>query len=216
MIKAIASSFILGLSFGWGPCLASCGPLILAYVVGSKKNVFKSLGAYLLFSLSRVAVYLILGALFFLLGRLVLEKLAFFYRPIAATAGLYVILLGVLMLLGKSLSLAPCNFLRRNILENDRKSLILLGLAIGILPCAPLVTILAYSGLTAQNALENLLYIAAFSLGTCLSPLLLFVALAGLLPKFLKGMQNNYVMLFRTICGLVIIIMGLQLMRGGF
>ncbi|MFA7653333.1 MAG: sulfite exporter TauE/SafE family protein [Candidatus Omnitrophota bacterium] len=216
MIRTIASSFILGLSFGWGPCLASCGPLILAYVAGTKKNVFKGLGAYLLFSLSRISVYLVLGALFFLLGRLVFEKLTFFYRPISITAGAFIILLGMLMLLGKSTNLAPCNFLQRNILENDRKSLIILGLAIGILPCAPLVTILTYAGLTAQNAFENLLYIAAFSLGTCLSPLLLLVALAGLLPGFLKGMESNYVKLFKAICGLIIVIMGLQLIWGVF
>ena len=216
MIKTAISSFILGLSFGWGPCLASCGPLLLAYVAGTQKNVFKGLGAYVIFSLSRVSVYLVLGALFFSLGRLIFEKLSFFYGPILITAGVFVILLGTLMFLGKSISLAPCKFLHRNIVEKDSKSLVILGLVIGILPCAPLLTILTYAGLTAQNAWENLLYILAFSLGTCLSPLLIFVALAGLLPAFLKNTKNNYVKLFNIICGLIIMVMGLQLIRRVF
>ena len=216
MIKTAISSFILGLSFGWGPCLASCGPLLLAYVAGTQKNVFKGLGAYVIFSLSRVSVYLVLGALFFSLGRLIFERLSSFYGPILITAGVFVILLGALMFLGKSISLAPCKFLHRNIVEKDSKSLVILGLVIGILPCAPLLTILTYAGLTAQNALENLLYILAFSLGTCLSPLLIFVALAGLLPAFLKNTGNNYVKLFNIICGLIIMVMGLQLIRRVF
>ncbi|MFA5177156.1 MAG: sulfite exporter TauE/SafE family protein [Candidatus Omnitrophota bacterium] len=216
MIKTAISSFILGLSFGWGPCLASCGPLLLAYVAGTQKNVFKGLVAYVIFSLSRVSVYLVLGALFFSLGRLIFERLSFFYGPILITAGVFVVLLGALMSLGKSISLAPCKFLHRNIVEKDSKSLVILGLVIGILPCAPLVTILTYAGLTSQNAWENLLYILAFSLGTCLSPLLIFVALAGLLPAFLKNTENNYVKLFNIICGLIIMFMGLQLIRKVF
>lgn len=196
--------------------MAACGPLLLAYVAGTRKNVFNGIGAYLLFSLSRVFVYLVLGALFFLLGRLIFEKLSFFYRPILIAAGAFVILLGALMLLGKSIDLAPCKFLQRNILEKDRKSVIILGLIIGILPCAPLVTILTYAGLIARNAFENLLYISAFGLGTCLSPLLIFMALAGLLPGFLKNVENKYVKLFNIICGLIIIIIGLQLIRRVF
>jgi sulfite exporter TauE/SafE len=215
MTKIIVSSFILGLSFGWGPCLASCGPLVLAYVTGTKKNVFQSLGAYVLFSLSRISVYLILGLLFFSVGRLVFDKLNFFYRPILVASGAFVILLGVLMLLDKGLNSAPCKFLHRNILEKDRKSIIILGLVIGLLPCVPLVTILTYAGLTAKSGFENLLYISAFGLGTCLSPLLILVGLSGLLPKFLNNVKSNYTKLFSIICGLIMILMGLQLIRLG-
>ncbi|MDD2680090.1 MAG: sulfite exporter TauE/SafE family protein [Candidatus Omnitrophica bacterium] len=216
MIKIIAGSFILGLSFGWGPCLASCGPLILAYVAGTGKNVLQGIGTYVLFSLSRIAVYLVLGLLFFFLGRLIFAKLAFFYRPILGVAGVFVILLGALMLLDRNLDLAPCKFLHKNILEQDRKSIIILGLAIGILPCAPLVTILTYAGLTAKNAFENLFYIVSFGLGTSLSPLLILTGLTGLLPGFLKNVKRNYARLFNVICGLIIIITGWQLIRRAF
>ncbi|MCX5695122.1 MAG: sulfite exporter TauE/SafE family protein [Candidatus Omnitrophica bacterium] len=209
MVKAAAESFILGLSFGWGPCLASCGPLLLAYVAGTKKDVLQSVGAYLLFSLSRVFVYLVLGALVFFLGRFILERSGSFFKFVLLGSGVFIVLLGLLMLLGQEIKSHSCSFLYKHILEKDKKSIVMLGLTAGLLPCAPLITMFTYTGLVSQNILENLLYTLAFGLGTVLSPLIILVALAGILPRLVRGALP--MKLFNIICGLIIIILGLQL-----
>lgn len=220
-IKALAESFILGLTFGWGPCLASCGPLLLAYIAGTGKNPVKSLGAYSLFSVSRILVYLALGLMVFFFGRIIFERYSWFFKFILAGSGAFIIFLGLLMLLGKEFKSDSCSFLYKNILEKDKKSIITLGLAAGLLPCAPLVTMLAYAGLVSRNVFENSAYIVSFGLGTAVSPLIALTALAGLLPSILgDGSQAkakvSLTKLFNIICGLIIIILGAQLMRRVF
>jgi sulfite exporter TauE/SafE len=216
VIKIIASSFVLGLALGSGPCLAGCGPLFLTYVAGSGKGVSKSIKAYLLFSASRIFVYLALGLLFFVFGRLVFAKLGYFLKFILSGAGFFVILLGVLMALGKEVNYAGCAFLRKHIFEKDIKSIILLGLFAGLLPCAPLITMLTFTGLAAKSALNNLLYSFSFGLGTAVSPLIILAALTGLLPNFLNKVKAKYIMVFNLICGLIMVALGIQLIWRAF
>ncbi len=211
MIKTIASSFILGLSFGWGPCLASCGALLLSYIAGTGKNISKGITAYLLFSLSRIFVYLVLGLAVFFSGRFIFERSFNLFRLISIGAGVFVILLGVLMISGKAANIIPCFFLHRHLLEKDNKSIIILGLIMGILPCAPLVSMLTYAGLISRNGFENLLYIFSFGLGTIVSPLLILAGLTGLLPKLWNNTKAGYEKAFNVVCGLIMAILGLQL-----
>jgi len=208
-MKVMFPVFLLGLSFGWGPCLASCGPLFLTYIAGTGKNVPRAVAAYLLFSASRIFIYAILGLAVFFLGRLVLAKFAYFFRFSQLAAGIFIILVGILMFLGKDLNLSMCAFLHRYMLEKDKKSIIILGLFVGFLPCAPLLTCLTYAGLAAKTGGENLLYTLAFGLGTALSPLLILAALAGLLPVFMRGSYTAKV--FNIICGFIMILLGLRL-----
>lgn len=211
MIKIIASSFILGLSFGWGPCLASCGALLLSYIAGTGKNVSKGIITYLLFSLSRIFVYLVLGLAVFFSGRFIFERFFNLFRLVSIGAGMFVILLGALMISGKGVNLIPCSFLHRHILEKDNKSIIILGLIMGILPCAPLVTMLTYAGLISRNGFENLLYIFSFGLGTIVSPLVVLAGLTGLLPRVWNNIKAGYKKAFNIFCGLIMAILGIQL-----
>jgi len=48
-------------------------------------------------------------------------------------------------------------------------------------------------------------------LGTIISPLLLLVMLAGVIPRFMGNREKIY-RIFTFICGLVIIILGIQLL----
>lgn len=215
-MKIIFSMFIFGLSFGWGPCLAACGPLLLTYICGTGKGVRRSIIAYLLFSFSRIAVYLVLGLAVFFLGRVILERFGRLSGYILAGMGIFIVFLGILMLLGKNLNSGACVFLKRNILDKDAKSVIILGIFAGLLPCAPLITALGYSGLTSGNLSQNLLNILSFGLGTALSPLIILVVLAGLLPGLLNRLKGVYMRIFGVICGLIMIAMGAQLIGKAF
>ena len=75
MIKTIGSIFLLGLSFGLGPCVASCGPVLVSYIAGTGKNIYKGFLVYVLFSLSRVISYIILALAVFYLGRFAEQRL---------------------------------------------------------------------------------------------------------------------------------------------
>jgi sulfite exporter TauE/SafE len=212
MFKIALGLFISGLLFGSGPCIASCGPILISYIAGTKTNLLKGLKDYILFSLARISVYIILGLIIFFLGSFTLQRLLGDYsKYIFILGGSFIILIGLLMVLGKRLEFRFLRFFHKNILERDKKSMILLGAVIGFLPCAPLLAILSYTGLVSKSWIDSSLYNFSFGIGTFVSPLILLAMLAGLIPRFLAKEKAAYSRIFSLICGLVIIFFGVQL-----
>ena len=210
------SFFMMGLSLGLGPCLVTCGPLLISYIAGTQRNVFKSALAYILFSLSRVSVYLALGVLVFLLGELASKPFyGYLLKYSFILGGAFIIFIGILMAFGKNLEFKFCRRLDGLLLKKDKKTILLFGLIIGIMPCLPLVSVLYYIGLVSKNIFDSLLYSFCFGVGTIISPLFLLSALAGFIPRILKQ-KNRLSLAFNTFCGLIIIVLGVQLVIRGF
>ena len=89
MPGTVISLFFSGLVFGSGPCLVSCGPMFLSYVVGTSKGLKLSLLSYLVFSLSRIFAYLIFAFVVYFLGSYFLENtLSNIHRYILISGGL--------------------------------------------------------------------------------------------------------------------------------
>jgi sulfite exporter TauE/SafE len=218
MLKSVISIFILGLSFGSGPCMASCGPILISYIAGTGKGPLKGFISYVVFSLARLVAYTILGLLVFFLGRFAEQRLfsGVLFKYLIASGGVFIIITGVLMLAGRSLEFKLCRFLYRNILERDKKSLFIFGLVVGLLPCAPLLATLFYAGLTSKSWPESALYGMSFGLGTFISPLAILAGLAGFLPRLMHNLKAVYCRIFSFICGLIIIFLGVQLLRKVF
>lgn len=217
MIKIIVSLFLLGLSFGSGPCLVSCGPILISYVVGTRKDIGKGIASYICFSAARIATYIILGLCVFFLGKFVLTRFigeAAKYLLIAG--GIFVTLIGALMVAGKSWDVPFCKFLQRHMIERDNKSVAIMGVVIGLLPCAPLVALFSYVGLISKTWMQSVMYSLSFGLGTVFSPLVLLVIISGLFPKLLAGKRETFSRALGVICGVIIIILGIQLIRRAF
>jgi thiol:disulfide interchange protein DsbD len=122
----------------------------------------------------------------------------------------------MLMAFGKEWKLGFCQFLHRNLLEQDKKSIFAIGLIMGLLPCVPLLTLLSYIGLISKSWQDSILYSLTFGLGTALSPLILLVVLSGAISRLFTGKKQLYSQIFRLLCGLIIIFLGLQLIRRAF
>ncbi|MBP7216566.1 MAG: sulfite exporter TauE/SafE family protein [Candidatus Omnitrophica bacterium] len=206
--KLILTFFLFGLSFGAGPCLASCGPLLLSYIVGTKKDIRASLLAYLAFSLSRIAIYVIIGFSVFSC----MQMLARYEHFITIASGIFLIIVGALIALGKAVSFKICQRAQDTLLRNDLKTIVVLGVITGIAPCAPLISIISYVGITAKHWLHSLVYSLAFGIGTAVSPLLFLVVVAGIIPGLIKN-QERFQRIFNLVSGAVIILLGVLLLR---
>lgn len=214
MVTAIISLFLSGILFGSGPCIASCGPILISYVAGTGRTLRQGLSSYFIFSFSRIFVYLVLGITVSSLGRFIIEKsIGAFSKYVFIFGGGFIILVGILTALGKNAGEKHCLFLRNNFVEQDKKSLIVLGLIIGLLPCLPLLAIFSYIGLVSHSWLESLFYSLSFGMGTILSPLIGLVMLSSLVARCVKGRGNR---IFNIICGLVIIFLGIWMFTRGF
>lgn len=207
MFRTAASFFVYGIVFGSTACLASCGPLVVSYVAGAKKNIPGSLLAYLAFSAARISVYLVLGLAFFLLGEgMLLQKAGDFSRYLYVAGGLFMILVGAGLSFAKPMRHLACS--------NAGASS--LGVMAGILPCLPLFAMFSYIGLISKSWFSNVTYTLSFGIGTAVSPLLGLVFLAGFIPRVFKGAAARYQEIFGLICGLIIVILGIRLIMRAF
>ncbi len=212
-MRLFLTFFILGLSLGFGPCIASCGPILISYIAATDKEISKALRTYFFFSLARITAYLILSLAIFYLGQAALEKLLGDFSPYLFRAGgIFIIFLGILIAAGKRWEVfKPCNFLEQHFLKRDLKSILLLGLITGFTPCLPLIAAFSYISFAAKTWANSLLYAFFFGLGTSLSPLIVLAMLTGLIPKVFRQQKETYRRVFNLTCGLIIVFLGLQL-----
>jgi len=207
MPKLLITFFLFGLSFGWGPCIASCGPLLISYFAASRKTIRQSIVAYCVFSLSRIAVYMLLGISVFYIA----QTLSRYAQVIAIVSGVFLILIGALIAVGKMADFSWCKPLHKCFIEKDTKTFVVFGLIAGIIPCAPFISVASYIGLTAKTLAHGIIYSAAFGLGTILSPLILLSVGAGFIPRILGKAQRLHA-IFNFVCGVVIIVLGVMML----
>lgn len=213
MNKLLLSFFILGFTFGIGPCLVSCGPLLFCYIAGTHKCIARSAWAYLIFSFSRILVYLVLGFFIFRLQELAQHLFGAWGRYFFLFGGIFISVIGILMAIGQENKF--CHRLKKIFINQDTKTLVLFGLILGFLPCAPLVSVLSYVALIARNWADSLLYSLFFGLGTAVSPLLLLVIFGAIFPKFMVKFKK-FMRYFNYFCAAIVIILGIQLARRFF
>lgn len=215
MINTIISLFLFGILLGSGPCLVSCGPLLISYIAGTGKGIKRSSGVYFIFSFGRLLVYALLGLNVFFLGQAAARYISHSSKYIYIFGGLFIMLTGFLMAMGRNLNHKFCRRLNDFFLKKDTKTILLFGLIVGILPCLPLVSILSYIGLASKTWAQSLYYSLCFGLGTVISPLFLLAALGGLIPRILKD-NSKFRTVFNSLCGLLIIFLGGRLLLRAF
>ena len=184
---------------GSGPCLVSCGPVLISYIAGTKYSALHGLKSWFIFAFSRFIAAVFLGFVAGALGAELFNRLNYTITGyiIWFTAGIFISFLGLLVVFGKHANLKVCNILNNSFIENDTKSLIALGLIIGLLPCAPFVGIISYITAASTNYIQGMLMGAAFGFGTALSPLMLFAMIAGALPGLKLLQKRNEISCFQ-------------------
>lgn len=211
--------FIIGMTVSFGPCLLFCSPVILPYIAATRKGWREGLGAVLIFLLARLVAYVLLGLLAGLLGGLLTKLLHRFGYLVFLFGGLFISLVGLLIIFGKEPFHHPrlpgcsgqvCQILRRQVVDSRIKGPAILGLTIGVLPCLPLLGVLAYITLKAQNLWQGAFYGLAFGMGKFISPLILLGILASTLPAGLIKSHRIYGF-FSRICGFILFLIGVNL-----
>jgi len=212
MLNLVISLFLSGIALGMGPCMASCGPLLISYTAATKSGPKDSLRLYLIFSVSRILVYLVFGIVvglfseFFVYQDYQMHLARYFYFA----GGLFIFIIGLLIMFGKEPRFKLCKLLRSKLVENDTKSIFIFGLIIGISPCAPLIGILSYIGMVSFSWLKGMILSLAFGIGTVISPLIFMVVFASLINKIFKDKEKFFV-IFQKICGFILCLLGTHL-----
>ena len=202
--------FGIGFSFGIaGPCFLVCTPILITYIVGRDKEWAESFADISIFLFGRLIAYVALGALAGLSGivlrRFTEANLARYINPLG---GAVCIILGVLALFYRDPGTC-CRKSGHNKIY-DAGSLLLLGFAIGVSPCAPLIALLFEIALMSKSVIEGAGYALSFGLGTFLSGLIVVGALAGILKGFTRRIIHSRTgnIVFRVICAILLVALG--------
>ena len=213
-IKLVAF-LVQGFVVGAGPCLFVCAPILLPYLAGTQRTWQEGLRATLIFGLTRLLVYSLLGGVVGYVGFYIF-KFAFYNRIwgryLWTFAGGFIILLGVLIILGKGIKNPLCRFLQRQTLESTTRSMVIFGIIFGLSPCLPMLAIMTEIMFLARDFFHGFFYGFAFGIGTVISPLLLLGALTPLIPgKLFRSEAASRV--FSIICGVLMILVGIFVIR---
>ena len=163
------------------------------------------------FSLARIVPYVILSIISVGIGQYLINR---FYQTresllINFATGAFIVLLGTVIVIGKSPHLNFCAPLIKKIgSEKGTWQMVALGLLIGFAPCLPLLGVLAYIAFNAHNLAHGALLGLVFGIGTLVSPLILIGPLAGGFPQLLEKRPLVY-KIFSRACGLILVYLGM-------
>ena len=200
-------AFIAGF-LGSGHCLGMCGALVSGYFMNSGKQ--RSYWPYLMYQVSRISVYGLIGATAAMLGVVLVSGGLFgkIQSILQMIIGIVVIVLafGILGWLPwqGSIRLLPTQWLRKGYATSKQKGPIggamLAGLLNGMMPC-PLTFAMAVKATTATTIVEGGGLMLAFGAGTL--PMMLFISVAfGKIKTNIRGLMYKSAALIMVVMGI--------------
>jgi sulfite exporter TauE/SafE len=209
------TAFIVGL-IGSAHCAGMCGPIALALPLRSE-NWFTRVSGGLVYNAGRIITYMILGAIFGLLGKGL--HMAGFQLLASVVIGALMIALVVIPLIFKkmpsinnvfeSYSARLLSGFRNMFRKGTSSSLFGIGLLNGILPCG-LVYVAIAGAINTGDVVMAMIYMALFGAGTI--PVMLAVSMAGTMISLkLRVFINKLSPYVIVILGVLFILRGLSL-----
>lgn len=210
MITGLLELFLGGIFVGSTSCLLICAPIVLPYLLGTSENWKKALAAVLIFSAARITVYTFYGFIIGLGKQIYIDKFIesdfSFYLQIFA--GLVILVIGFLLVLGKSRA-NLCPGLDKLLIKHNLRTVFFLGLFMGMMPCPPLMAAFAYVFIKANNLASSVFLVWAFGLGTAVSPLLLLGTFSGFVTQ--KTSRTKFLRVLRVLAGSILLFWGFQI-----
>ena len=213
--------FAAGMAMGNGPCLFFCAPVVLPCIAGmpgieEDASRWKTgLKLAVVFSLSRLFSYSVLGLMSVVLYRFVFETLGAYGRYLNWILGVLVVLLGTVYLISSGRGIFGhgtfCGLWDTKISGSSVPSMVIFGMLVGFSPCPPLLGSLTYIAATAGDPTGGLLLGFSFGLGTLLSPLILLGMLTGFMVDKIKR-SGRSLLIIRAISAAVLIYFGARVM----
>jgi cytochrome c-type biogenesis protein len=205
--------FGIGFSFGIiGPCFLVCTPVLITYVVGSKRGWADVLKDIIIFLSGRLLAYVVLGFLAGLSGSVLRSfassSISSNFQPLA---GAITIFFAFIILLNRDNYECTCTTPYSRILNFG--GIFTFGLLLGLSPCAPLLALLFDIVLVSKSALDGAFYTLSFGLGTFLSGLITVGIIAGILTRIPAALVKSKAVntVFKAICAMLLMALGLGL-----
>ena len=193
----IVSPFLFGIFSSIGICLASCTPILVSYLISTKRDWGRFLGQIVFFALVRVVTFTLTMVILFIVGDLALEFIREHTLVLRIIGGSFICAMGILVFFNKHLNL--------RFFKTRSKGLFLLALLFGVKPCLPHIAMWGYVVVAAEDVLQSAMVAAAFSLGENITPIVIGF-FGGKAIRYLRGRAYR---IASKIGGAVIFILGI-------
>ncbi len=217
MILSFIELFIGGVIVGSSMCLLVCSPILIPYLVGTSDGWKKAFVTTIVFSLGRIAVYVLYGFIIGLGKQFYIDNFfnSRFNVYIQVLAGLFVFVVGFLLILGGR-SPKLCPGLDKLFIKKNLRTVFILGVFMGISPCPAMIAAFAYIFIKAETLLGCIFLVTAFGLGTSFSPLLLVGPFLGFVTQ--KISRAKLFKVIKVTAALILMLWGFQIIasRMGF
>ena len=194
-------------------CLGMCGPLAMALPVGQLRGANKAF-SILLYNIGRIAIYAVLGFIVASFGKGL--NLIGIQQQVSILAGVSLVFLALIPYLKRFLLKINSTILLQTghfrslfssqIKKRNRSSMFVLGVLNGMLPCG-LVYVALAGVLASSTALEGMLYMVLFGVGTL--PVMFMV------PMFSSLLAKNVRQRFQKLVPITVLAFGLLLILRG-
>ncbi|MFA5369305.1 MAG: sulfite exporter TauE/SafE family protein [Candidatus Omnitrophota bacterium] len=215
LVTMCSSFFLTGLAMGSGPCLLTCGPVLVSYIAGTKNSAAQGLACWSIFSLGRVLSVVFLS---FLAGCAGSFLFRFFYWTITgyilwAITGFFICSLGIAIFCGRY-NTAPscCGPAACYLSRRQAKDTVLLGVLTGLMPCLPLAGVLSYISMVSTHFADGILFGLSFGIGVSVSALILMSMIAGAVPGFIHLRQGRGKIILYKLSGVILMIFGFHIL----
>lgn len=215
LISCITGGFSIGL--GCGTCCSpAIGVFLSTYIVSHSQNMKKAFVTFFSFFFGKILSVISLCMISSYLGNKFIFKDGHIGSvDLSKVMSITFIVLGSFLILKhfytKRKSQESCKSCSGNCganLKNKEWPPLIIGIAYGLTPCAPLILIVGYaSTISMTNAV---LLGLCFSLASIISPMIVVVLLAGLISNNLYEELPKYIDLFKLMCYAVLIFIGLK------
>ncbi|MCI2424658.1 hypothetical protein LM599_01300 [Candidatus Acetothermia bacterium] len=207
--EQISFSFVFGAISSIGICLASCTPILIAYLISTEKDPRKFIGWFLLFIGVRAVVFIGVTLLILLFGRLALDFIREYALVLRIIGGIFIAGAGVLIFLNLG---TKFYFFR-----TKSQGFLLLAFLFGIKPCLPHIAIWGYlltvvgvpliEGVIVpgEAIFRSTVIAVSFSFGENIVPIVLG-ALGGKSIRYFRGRGFR---IATKACGAVLFILGI-------
>jgi sulfite exporter TauE/SafE len=197
-------------------CIGMCGPIAIALPLG-KTNIISKLVGGLIYNTGRIITYMILGAVFGLIGKGI--HIAGMHQWVSMVIGVMMIGSVVMPLFFRQRLMLNTLFsgyserltsqFRKYFKQPSMRSFLIIGLLNGLLPCG-LVYVAIAGAIQSKDTIAGVAYMAAFGIGTM--PALLAVSILGsVISITMRNAVRKVVPYFIVVLGILFILRGMSL-----
>jgi len=206
------SLFLTGVVLSSGPCLVTCGPIMVSFIGSYSNSVRSGLKIYLIFCLTRILSYGLIGLITGFAGEYFLNEIyqTKYVNYLYLFFGVFILIVAIVAFISKLQINEKCRAKKNSFSKSMFLNAAIFGLGIGFWPCPPLLGVLSSILLLSNNIWKGFFYAVSFGMGTIVSPLAILSLFASSLDRFFQKVPK-ILRLIKIVFSILLLLIGMRI-----